>query len=83
MGDYWFEQKEWGYGAVPTTGKGAALLIGYVLVLLIGLVTLIATFRAPFWAIAYTFGLTVPFLWICWRKTRGGWGWRSGSDPAP
>ncbi|RJY10301.1 hypothetical protein D6201_08685 [Aurantiacibacter aquimixticola] len=71
----WFEPKAFGYGAgLPCAWQGWVLLVAYLASVIfiamsaqrIGLVVSMAAILA----------LTIPFLWLAKRHTRGGWRWR-------
>jgi hypothetical protein len=34
----------------------------------------------PLAAVGISIALTIVFVYICWRKTEGGWHWRWGGD---
>ncbi|MBA2588004.1 MAG: hypothetical protein H0U98_05190 [Alphaproteobacteria bacterium] len=83
MPRYWFRQKTFGYGATPNTWQGWLLTIAS-LALLFAVVLLGPAIRdnalRVLWmvlGIAITLGV---YTFIAWRKTEGGWQWRSGSD---
>ena len=72
----WFTAKRYGYGAgLPISWQGWALLIGYIaLIVAAGLLI-------PHSLLAYisVFAMvTVAFVAIVARTTRGGWRWRWG-----
>ena len=83
MPRYWFRQKTFGYGATPNTWEGWALSIVICLclfgVVLLGPVIRDNTIRALWMVlgIAVTVGV---FIFIAYRKTEGGWRWRSGDE---
>ncbi len=81
MARYWFRQKRFGYGATPNTWQGWLFtLVGVALI-----------FGIVFGADRYVTDVTtqeeviiggmiivlVPFCWISYVKTEGGWRWRS------
>ena len=72
----WFAPKRYGYGAgPPISWQGWALTLGFV-ALAVGLAVL---FRArPLQLIAALVPLTMVFILITARTTRGGWRWRWG-----
>lgn len=84
MGDYWFEQKRYGYGAgPPTTWQGWLLVLAFFAVLALGMWI---SFRDPAavpWVVLGIATICVPFLLVARAKTRGGWRWRWGGDPPP
>lgn len=74
--EYWFRQKRYGLGAgMPTHWKGW-LLVALWCAAVVPLAMLAAT--RPVAGFAGIAALTIPFVWICWRKTEGGWRWRWG-----
>jgi hypothetical protein len=82
MPRYWFRQKTFGYGATPNTWQGwlltvacCACLFGLVLT---GPAIRDNTVRAV-WLVLGAVVIVVPFTFIAWRKTEGGWRWR-GDD---
>ncbi|MEI7790952.1 MAG: hypothetical protein WCJ15_07220 [Alphaproteobacteria bacterium] len=83
MPRYWFRQKTFGYGATPNTWEGWTLSIIICLclfgVVLLGPAIRDNTIRALWMVlgIALTVGV---FIFIAYRKTEGGWRWRSGGD---
>jgi hypothetical protein len=83
MPRYWFRQKTFGYGATPNTWEGWTLSIIICLclfgVVLLGPAIRDNTIRALWMVlgIALTVGV---FIFIAFRKTEGGWRWRSGGD---
>lgn len=83
MARYWFRQKRFGYGATPNTWQGWVFtLVGSVIVIAITLA--VHAFADDGTRAAWTLGaLTValvPFIWISYVKTEGGWRWRDGND---
>ena len=71
----WFAPKKFGYGAgLPIAWQGWFLLIGYV-VIITGL-SFIAKQIGPLVFIAAAVLVTVPFMVIAKRRTKGGWKWR-------
>ena len=84
MTDYWFRPKEKGIGAgVPTNWKGWALFLAYVgsiLAIPSGFILVVgheATVIERFMALVV---ISVPFLYVAWKKTEGGWRWRRGDE---
>ena len=73
---YWFRPKAFGYGAVPVTWQGWALTLA--LVLAAALIGNLAEHRGTVYAVLLL-PLVVGFLYLCWAKTDGGWGWRWGN----
>ncbi len=78
MSQYWFKQKRFGYGASPSSWEGWALTIGYVAAITSASVALLPA--RPFAFVIIGVVLTGVFVFICWRKTEGGWRWRSGRE---
>jgi hypothetical protein len=75
-GPEWFAPKRYGYGAgLPISWQGWALTIGFVLFTMLLAVTLNAR---PAQLIATLIPLSVAFIVISARTTRGGWRWRWG-----
>jgi hypothetical protein len=74
----WFAPKRYGYGTgLPISWEGWAILSGYIALVIIAAVL----FRyQTFQLIATLVPLTIAFLVICARTTRGGWRWRWGED---
>lgn len=74
----WFAPKRYGYGAgMPVSWQGWAVTIGFVA--LIGC----ASFLIRYSLIGYISALvmlTVTFIVITARTTRGGWRWRWGKE---
>ena len=81
MSRYWFQQKRFGYGATPCTWEGWALTVLSSL-LAVGVVLIGPGIRDNLQrSLFVTLGLVLvlgPFTYIAWRKTEGGWRWRSG-----
>jgi hypothetical protein len=77
-GPEWFAPKRYGYGAgMPISWQGWALTIGFVglaILLSIGLA------KNPLQLIAGLAPVTIAFMVICARTTRGGWRWRWGDE---
>ena len=80
---YWFRQKRFGYGATPCTWQGWALSMVCCLALF-GVVLLGPAIRdnrlRAVWMILGGAAIVVPFTWVAYIKTEGGWRWRSGDD---
>ena len=75
----WFRAKRYGYGAgLPISWQGWAVTIGFVV--LIGLASLLARYSLIEFISAFVM-LTVTFIVITARTTRGGWRWRWGEKP--
>ena len=74
----WFAPKRYGYGAsLPISWQGWALTIGYVLIC-VACAILFA--RKPFVLVGLIVPLTVVFVVITSRTTKGGWRWRWGDE---
>lgn len=75
--DDWFAPKPYGIGGVPIRWQGWALIVGFVA----ALVALIFAFRGqPIRLIAALIPLTLAFVVIAARRTRGGLRWRWGEE---
>lgn len=72
---YWFAQKRYGWGFVPATWQGWALILGVLAVA--GGIQKLAEQRSPLYHLLFL-PLFGGALWLCWLKTDGGWGWRWG-----
>lgn len=83
MPRYWFRQKKFGYGATPSTWQGWTLSV-ISLALLFGVVLAGPAIRdnslRAAWMILGATVIVVPFCFIAWKKTEGGWRWRNGQD---
>lgn len=78
---YWFKQKRFGYGATPCTWEGWVLTVLSAL-LAVGIVLIGPGIRdnllRPLFLVAGLALVLGPTIYISWRKTEGGWRWRSG-----
>jgi len=73
----WFAPKRYGIGAVPVSWQGWAITLGFVA----ALVALVFAFRGqPIQVVAAMIPLTLVFVLIIARTTRGGLRWRWGED---
>lgn len=73
----WFAPKRNGYGAgLPITWQGWALFIAYI-VLMSASSVLAVRYSVAVMTISLI-GLTMIFLLVVKRTTRGGWRWRTG-----
>jgi hypothetical protein len=74
----WFAAKEAGYGAgLPTAWQGWVLLLAYLGVVLgIGLLLTGGDVIDIVIGIGAIMLVTIPFLMIVKRRTKGGWKWR-------
>ena len=83
MARYWFRQKSFGYGATPSTWQGWVLTAAS-LVLLGGVMMFGPYIRdnglRALWMVVALPAVLVPCCIIAYRKTEGGWRWRTGSD---
>ena len=81
MTRYWFKPKRFGYGATPSTWEGWALTV-LALVLAAGVVLVGPGIRDNLQrSLFVVLGLVLvlaPYVYVAWRKTEGGWRWRSG-----
>ncbi|MEZ5994675.1 MAG: hypothetical protein R3C25_02885 [Hyphomonadaceae bacterium] len=84
MNRYWFQPKRYGLGANPSTWEGWAQTLAYAGALLLAAFVTAAPLQSgepkPLAFVAITVSLTLVFVYICWRKTEGGWRWRWGED---
>jgi hypothetical protein len=79
-GPEWFAPKRYGYGAgLPISWQGWALTIAF-LVVVIGIGATLEKQRHPIVGISVIIPITVLFVVICARTTRGGWRWRWGEE---
>ena len=73
--DPWFEPKNFGYGAGwPCAWQGWLLLF-----LFIGAAIGLSLFAEQLGLVAFVVllaAITIPFVWLAARHTRGGWRWR-------
>ena len=81
MSEYWFKPRRYGLGATPTTWQGWAVIALYVA----AICALAVWFEQDRHAHAWVFFLLVAWLtgillFVCWKRTKGGWHWRWG-DP--
>ena len=75
-GPEWFAPKRYGYGAgLPISWQGWALTFGFVVLTMLLAVRLA---NQPIQLIAVIVPLSVTFIVISARTTRGGWRWRWG-----
>ena len=84
MTDYWFRPKERGIGAgVPLNWKGWALFGCYICCILAvpTLWRLVLGYEGTVLLRIMGVALvSVPFLFVAWKKTEGGWHWRNGEE---
>ena len=83
MARYWFRQKKFGYGATPNSWQGWAVTVASC-VAVFGVILSGPMIRDNLLrGIWIGLGLSVTVLvtvYITYRKTEGGWRWRSGRD---
>jgi len=74
----WFAPKRYGWGAgLPISWQGWALLLGYMV--LLSLASLVIRYSWIGYGSIVAM-ITVAFIVICARTTKGGWRWRWGED---
>jgi hypothetical protein len=81
MTTYWFKQKRYGYGAMPTTWQGWALVLGTVALFAGAMVLFLQSGRAPgalAGLLAFEAVVIAVLCIVGYRKTEGGWRWRWG-----
>jgi hypothetical protein len=78
---YWFKAKRYGYGWVPATWEGWAVIAAYMLLETVGIVPFVLWYAGSLMAVgmlaAYILLLTCGLVWICMRtgeKARWRWG---------
>ena len=74
----WFAPKRYGLGATPSSWQGWALLVGFI-----GLAAIVGFLIPRIGWLAYASimtMLTVTFIVIVARKTKGGMRWRWGKE---
>ena len=77
-GPEWFSAKRYGYGSgLPITWQGWAVTTAFVALVI---VTSLLLKDRPMPLIAVCVPLTMIFIAICARTTRGGWRWRWGGE---
>ncbi len=89
MVDAWFKPKRYGYGATPANWKGWAATIGFIVLMVILSLALVArpgltggepeTWHIAVWFIGICV-LTLGFVAFCRYKTDGAWHWRWGKE---
>ena len=77
-GPEWFAPKRYGFGSsLPIAWQGWAVMLGYMAILF----SLVFFLRErPVQLFAAAIPLTLAFMMICARTTRGGWHWRWGDE---
>ena len=74
----WFAHKRFGMGpGLPISWQGWALTLGYIAIVAGAVV---GFHDRPEQLVAVLIPVTIAFLVISARKTRGGWRWRWGGD---
>ena len=77
-GPEWFQPKRYGYGSgLPVAWQGWALLIGFLVLIVAASVLIPYTLLGYFSVVTI---LTVAFVIVVARTTRGGWRWRWGEE---
>lgn len=75
----WFAPKRYGYGTgLPVSWQGWLVFLGYLSAVIAS-----GVFLAPLSVLAYltlVITLTIVFIWIARKTTRGGWRWRWGDE---
>jgi hypothetical protein len=84
MAEYWFKQRRRGVGAgVPMHWKGWVVL-GLYAGAIVAMPWVYATYLGIpdqfLYRLVGVIVLTVPFLYVVWKKTKGGWRWRGGDE---
>jgi hypothetical protein len=78
---FWFKPKTFGYGAVPTTWEGWAVVAVYVAVVTACVIAMIVrkdSFATHVSSIATIIVATVVMIAVGVQKTDGAWGWNAG-----
>ena len=77
-GPEWFAPKRYGYGTgLPISWQGWAILLGFIAIVL---TLALALGRRPIQMIAALIPVSIAFIVVCARTTRGGWRWRWGDE---
>jgi hypothetical protein len=77
-GPEWFAPKRFGLGAgLPIAWQGWALILGFIALVALASLRLHQS-RLAYFSVVAT--LTILFLVISAKTTRGGWKWRWGND---
>jgi len=77
-GPEWFAPKRYGYGAgMPISWQGWVLTLGFVLLTIL---LAIGLEKRPIQLLAAVIPLSLAFVVISARTTRGGWRWRWGQE---
>ena len=81
MSTYWFKPKRYGYGAVPVTWQGWAL-VGAAVAVIAAAAVLVGPHGRQAWGWFEFFGIEALVLVVLWaivrRKTDGEFRWRWG-----
>jgi hypothetical protein len=84
MTQYWFRPKKRGYGAgLPIHWKGwvaLGLYAGAIVAMPWVYVTYLGIPDEFLYRLIGVVVLSVPFVYIAWKKTEGGWRWRTGKE---
>jgi hypothetical protein len=84
MTEHWFRPKERGIGAgVPLNWKGWTLFgsyIGCILGVPAAWRFVLGYEGTVLLRIVSVMLVSVPFLYVAWKKTEGGWRWRNGEE---
>ena len=80
---YWFRSKSYGYGAVPSSWEGWALVFAFAVVVAASAFVVAST--ADRMSLASWIGwfallalATGGVIYVSWKKTDGDWRWRGG-----
>lgn len=84
MAEYWFRPKTRGYGAgLPIHWKGwitVLLYMGAIVAMPWVYVTYLGIPDEFLYRLIGVIVLSVPFVYVVWKKTEGGWRWRSAKE---
>ena len=85
----WFQPKLYGYGSgLPIAWQGWAVLLAYMILTLSGALIFLTLLQSDSCShgsfvfvlcgiyVVYVLLISIPFIIICKRTTRGGWKWR-------
>lgn len=85
MTEYWFRQKQRGIGAgIPLNWKGWVLYVAYLAVIIAipsGFQWLFGNRGTLLLRMLAIVLVSIPFVWVAWKKTEGGWHWRKDDEP--
>ncbi len=79
---FWFKPKTYGYGAVPATWEGWAVVAIYVAILtacVVGAVVPKESAAVHIASVAAIIVATVAMVLVVVQKTDGPWGWNAGA----